>query len=203
MQLSVSGWRYALLGCWLLGIAAGPVAAQDLARVELSGGYALSNDGDFNGLWPVGWFVGAAWPATGSLAVAGELTNNRRHETLPRARADASAWNALFGVRASRRLSPSLTAFVRGAAGVAYVTNHVYDTSPPLGLPFAFDVTVAITAPAGQVGGGADVDLGTRVSLRTLVEYKRIFDRRLQTLRLPAQDCLEVRTGLAIRLGSR
>jgi hypothetical protein len=202
VERSVNGWRHALLGCWLLGIAAGPVAAQDLARVELSGGYALSNDGDFIGLWPLGWFVGAAWPATGSLAVSGELTNNRRHETLARARADASAWNALFGVRATRRLRPSLTAFVRGTAGVAYVTDHVYVTSPPLDLP-SFDVTVAITAPAVQFGGGADVDLGTRVSLRTLVEYKRIFDRRLQTLRLRAQGSLEVRTGLAIRLGSR
>ena len=198
MAPSLSRWRHALLGCWLLGIAAGPVAAQDLARVELSGGYALSDDGDF---WPLGWFAGAAWPVTASLALSGEVTNNRRYETFSRAQADASAWSALFGVRVSKRLSPALTAIVRGASGVTHVTSHVYGTSSLVSPEF--DVTIAITAPAMQLGGGVDVDLGTRVALRTLAEYRRIFDRRLQTLDLRAQDSLEVQTGFAIRLGSR
>jgi len=196
--------RLVLLGCWLLGIAAHPAASQNLARVELSGGYALSDDRDFNGVWPLGGFVGAAWPATESFALSGELTSHRRHEMLAGARADASAWSALFGLRASRRLNSSLTAFVRGASGVAHVTNHVYDTdtvSASFRLPF--DVTIAITAPAVQFGGGTDVDLGKRVSVRALVEYRQIFNRRLRTLELRAQHSIEVMTGMAIRLGSR
>lgn len=175
-----------------------------LARAEVSGGYALSSDLGFSNAWPLGWFVGTAWPVTEWLAVSGELASHQMHSEFNRGRTDLSMWSALLGARVFQRIGTSLTAFARGSLGMTTVTNHTYETSPAFSDFFpVFDVTIAITAPAVQVGAGADVDLSRRISVRTLVEYRRIFDRHLQTLELPAHNRLEVTTGLAIKLGSR
>ena len=173
------------------------------ARAEVSGGYAFSSSVAFSDGWPFGWFVGAAWPATEWLAVSGELANHQMHGALDGFRTDLSMWSTMVGATVSRRIGPSLTALARGSAGITTVTHHVYETSPAISNPLVFDVTITVHAPAVQFGAGADIDINRRVALRTLVEYRRIFDRRLLTLELPAQGRLNVSTGLVIKLGSR
>ena len=154
-----------------------------------------------------GWFVGAAWPAAEWLAVSGELANHQMHRTVDagRVRTDLSMWSALLGATVSRRIGARLTSFARGSSGITTVTHHVYETSPAVSDLFfpVCDVAITVTAPAVQFGAGADVEINKRIALRTLVEYRRIFDRRLSTLELPAQGRLNVSTGLAVRLASQ
>lgn len=183
----------------------GAQGVSTIARAEVSGGYAFSSSPDFSDGWPFGWFVGAAWPATEWLAVSGELANHQMHGALDGSRTDLSMWSTMVGATVSRRIGPSLTALARGSAGITTVTHHVYETSPAIsaGLFPVFDVTITVHAPAVQFGAGADIEINRRIALRTLVEYRRIFNRRLLTLELPAQGRLNVTTGLVVRLGSR
>lgn len=181
----------------------GAQGVSPLARAEISTGYAFSSHPGFTDAWPLGWFAGAAWPATEWLAVSGELANHQMHGTFERGRTDLSMWSALAGVTVSRRIAPSLKVLARGSSGMTTLSNHVYETLPPNRDFPAFDVAITVTAPAVQFGAGADVEITRRISLRTLVEYRRIFDRRLQTLELPAQSRLEVSTGFSFKLGSR
>lgn len=109
----------------------------------------------------------------------------------------------LAGASVSHELAERFAVFALASAGRIRERSHTYETSPAPIDPFASDISVTIPAPAAQLGGGLDIGLSRRLSIRTTLEYRRVFARRILTLRFPSRNDVTMTTGPTVALGSR
>lgn len=162
-----------------------PGAAQDVAKVEVSGGwnyYALKdNAGEEWTHIPKGWYADVAVALNPMWAAVGQVSGGYKTLTESDGDFDVKIHPYLFGIRASSRRNPKATAFAQFLAGAARISISQGSDS------------VSKTYFSWQAGGGANVIVNERVSARVGADYVRvkgstdspqIVDDALQGLRL-------------------
>lgn len=142
------------------------LSAQDQPKAELYGGYSLFHSSEQGVPNLNGWTAGAAGYVNDWLGIAGEVGSNYGSVTasdvvagLPSMKIDLTAMTFLVGPRFAYR-TEKMNAFFQTLAGAVRVT-----ASAP--VPEA-DVGISVTdaAFAYSVGGGFDVHLSPRFSVR-------------------------------------
>jgi len=154
--------------CALIARSMASAAAQTTTP-EFSAGYSYLVDSSHSFLTatarddtlPLGWAIGAAWPAWRAVAIAADASGHYKRQTTFVDDVTLTYHTLAAGPRASAAIGP-FTEFVQALVGVA------------IGRGSAFGVTVSTTTVLLQGGGGVDYPVTTRLKLRGEVDYRRL-----------------------------
>jgi opacity protein-like surface antigen len=162
--------RLALLlstGALALVAVATPAAAQDLRKIEVSGGYNFLRffddalDGDEKN-FTKGWYADVAGNLTSMFAVVGQVTGN--YKTVDDVvDIDLDAHTFLGGVRVSSRQNARVIPFGQVLAGAARASAS------------ALGVDESETDGALQLGGGVNIMPTPNLGVRLGLDYLRVF----------------------------
>ena len=159
----------AVLAAIVLALSLGRVAAQPRSTLDLTAGATvLRNRNVFEGN-RAGWLLAADWNFTERLGVGFEMGRSGGAQTLGFLTADTHTTTMMAGPRVSWTLGPvRVFALVSGGAArldVEIVTN----------APLTSAGSVASTHRAISVGGGVDLAVLDRISVRTAYDLRRVF----------------------------
>ena len=163
---------YAVPVAALLAIALGMparAAAQEVAPLEVAGGYTFLDSSEIVDAFGAGWVVGGAWNATRWLALAIEVNDTGQQQSEGFLHVDASFFTILAGPRAAASVG-RLRPFVQVLAGRSR-----------LGIVASSDLPLPSTGhsvevhPALQIGGGVDIPVDGGFSVRVAFDYRRVF----------------------------
>ena len=156
------------LGCALIAWVTATAAAQAQSP-EFSAGYSYLADPSHSVLTatarddalPLGWAVGAAWPAWRAVSIAADVSGHYKRQTTFVDDITLSYHALAAGPRAAAKIGP-FTEFVQVLVGAA------------IGHGSAFGVTVSTTTLLLQGGGGLDYPVTSRLALRGELDYRRL-----------------------------
>lgn len=172
----------------MLGIAL-PAAAQDAARVELSGGYnflrVFEEDFEDEKNFPGGWYAEVAGNLTDMFAIVGQVSGNYKTLTFDSTDVDAKLHTFSGGVRVSSRVNQRVVPFAHilgGGVRSSFEGGGEEDSE---------------TDGILQIGGGVNLMPNARVGIRLGADYLRVFveDEGVNVFRFAA--------GVVLPLGSR
>jgi len=141
-------------------------SAQDVAKVEVSGGWNYqaikSNDDENWEHFPKGWYADVAFAVTNMWSAVGQVTGNFKTITDSGGALDIDTNSFLFGIRASARGNPKATPFAQALFGATKlkVSQGSFNVSENM---FTY-----------QVGGGVNVTASENVQARVSADYVRI-----------------------------
>jgi len=137
--------------------------------IELAGGYSFLSESELVDDYGLGWFAGGGWRTAGWLSLVAEISRHRWAQDVGFIDVEVTLRTLLAGPRVRFRGS-RITPFAHLLAGASRL-----DVAARMVVPI--DATVADTSTHGtlQVGGGLDVPIGARLSLRVGVDYWRLF----------------------------
>ncbi len=152
-----------------LAAVSAPSLAQEHGEFEVSGGVTVVGNTDIVDGYGPGWVVGGGWHATSWFAVEVEVDRSRHTQDRRLLAVDASVLGTLAGARVSMPAGP-IRPVARLLAGQTQIALNVRSTFPVASTADFFERHGAV-----QLGGGADVPVGHRVSVRITFDYRRIF----------------------------
>ncbi len=173
--------------CALVLAVAIPAAAQNVPKVEVSGGYSLLKFSDET--FPGGWYADVAGNINRVFAIVGQGTGNYKTIDASGVSVDTKLHGFMGGVRVigpNRNLAPFAQALFGGVR-----TSGSSDLSGVL----PFSVSAGETDAAMQLGGGVNIMSARNVGLRVGVDYVRIFATDAGT------NALRFTTGIVIPFG--
>ena len=143
-----------------------PAAAQDAAKLDVSGGYQLlsaksAGETEWTN-FPKGWYVDVAGNVNKTIAIVGEVGGNYKTETNLGTSVDFKVHPFMGGVRASFGRTPTLVPF--GQVLVGGVNLRASSGA----------VSVSETDLGFQVGGGVNLMLDKKIGARVGADYLRI-----------------------------
>ena len=142
----------------VLGLAAPVAAADQPPKAEIGVSYSvLHNDA---GTYPLGWVFAVDGNITKSIAVVGEIGGNYKQMSDLDADVTIKEHTFLGGVKFSSRAATSAVPFVQVLTGVGNIAAGAGGES------------ASVTAFAFQTGGGVDIRMGARASLRVQGDYR-------------------------------
>ena len=170
-----------------------PAAAQDKAKVELSGGYQFltakgggdSGDEEWEN-FPAGWYVDIAGNVTNNFALVGQFSGN--YKTFEDDNFKLKVYPFMFGVRAGGggRVSPFGQFLVGGTKLSASATDFDFDASETY---FTY-----------QVGAGVNIMGGGGVGARLGVDYMHLQGKDTE-LDLNSEGVNAIRFNVGIVIG--
>ena len=202
MKLAV-GFCFPMVFSW------GGVQAQEVATVEVGGGYGFLRDFQSEETVPVGWFASGAWNVTDALAIVGEVSGQHKRSdfeshlittggfpsagellcgfgpcppiVIRSVRISGEKQQAMYtfvgGLRIGqhfRRVRPFVH-FLVGATRVTFETED-HDRFVELGAPSnpgpLRHFATTETKPTVQVGGGVDIPVSARLSVRLAADVR-------------------------------
>jgi opacity protein-like surface antigen len=177
-----------------LGIAL-PAAAQDAARVEVSGGYNFirafeSGDGEDENL-PGGWYADVAGNLTDMFAIVGQVNGNYKSEEELGLSADIDVHGFLGGVRLSSRANQRVVPFGQVLVGG---TNVSFSAG-------SFDESETFFTV--QLGGGVNLMASDRVGIRVAVDYLRVLGKDESDLNTEDTNVFRFAAGIVLPFGGR
>lgn len=170
-----------------MAVTALPASAQDVPRVELSGGYQFLNfsvEGESESM-PVGWYFDVAGNLTPIFGIVFQMGGNYKSidESVTvggitvTAEADLKVHEFLGGVRLNLRSDSPIVPFAQVLAGAINGSADVTASTTIPGMPpISFDDEASGTNFALQVGGGVNFTLSEAVGLRVGADYLRAFE---------------------------
>lgn len=162
-------WLVLSVACLVVTGFANTASAQDVAKVEVSGGWnymaVKSNAEEDWTHFSKGWYADVAVNLTPMWAVVGQVAGE--YKTVPDAGGfiDIRLHPYLVGIRASGRANPKVSPFVQFLAGATNIKETQGSDS------------ISDTFPTLQVGGGANVNVSGNLGARVSADYFRILDR--------------------------
>lgn len=180
--------RYALALCLaVLGVAAAPVSAQTVPKVEVSGGYQFLNlaaEGR-NESMPAGWYADVAGNLTPMLGLVFQVGGN--YKTIDESislggvtatvTADTRVHEFLGGVRLNLRSNPAIVPFAQFLAGAIHGSADVSASATLPGIPpISISEDVSGTNFGLGAGGGVNFALTQAVGLRVGADYLHAFE---------------------------
>lgn len=137
--------------------------------IELFGGYTyLRNPGasvltatEGDDGFPLGWAAGVAWPASRTIAVAGDISGQYKTRTTFDDDVKLAFHAFMAGPRARARIG-RVAEFAQILVGAVHAHGS------------GFGVTTSVTALGVQPGGGVDYPLGSRFAARLELDYRWI-----------------------------
>lgn len=154
-----------VLSVLMLGFAL-PVAAQDVPKIELSGGYQVLNDRSAEETFPAGWYVDVAGNVTRMFGIVGEVGGS--YKTLSDlVDVKLKVHTFMAGVRVSSRANAKVVPFAQALVGGWRAGGSV-------GI-LGISVGASETDAALQVGGGVNVMATGNVGIRLGADYRRVF----------------------------
>ena len=162
-------WFVFSVVCVMVAGFANTASAQDVAKVEVSGGWnymAVKSNADEDWThFSKGWYGDVAVNLSGMWAVVGQVSGG--YKTLPDVGGpiDVRVHPYVFGIRASARRNPKVSPFAQFLAGATSIkatqgSDEISDTFPTL-----------------QMGGGANIKVSENLGARVSADYFRILDR--------------------------
>ena len=146
-----------------------PVTAQEVGRFEISGGYTFLDSSEVVDAFGVGWLAGGAWNTTRWLALGVELNGSGQRQSEGFLDVEASFFSFLAGPRVAAsiwRLRP-FAQVLGGRSRLELVVSSDF--------PFSGTGDTTDTYPAVQLGGGVDIPVDGRFSVRVALDYRRVF----------------------------
>jgi hypothetical protein len=144
-------------------------AAQEIKRLEMSGGYTFLDSSEIVDSFGIGWLAGGAWNTTEWLALGIELNSSAQQQSEGFLNIEASFFSLLAGPRVSMSIG-QLRPFVLFLAGKTRV-----DILASSNFPFPETGNFTETSPVIQIGGGIDIPIDEMFSVRIALDYRRIF----------------------------
>ncbi len=154
-------WMVGLVCGVLLASSVAPAAAQG-PRAEVAGGYQFLHDAELEESFPAGWFASGAIYLNDSIALVGEMAGSQNVVVSDGLEAEVTFHAYGGGVRYYRRLT-RVTPFAQVLVGGVGFGVELFE----------FDADAAKAAI--QPGGGVDVHLNDRFSVRFAGDYRRVF----------------------------
>lgn len=143
--------------------------AQEAGAVALGGGYSfLGSDALVDG-YGLGWFAEGGWRATNWLDLVAEVSRQQRTQDVGFIDVEVTFGSVLAGPRLWLD-SPGVAPFAHLLAGATRL-NVRAGTS----VPVDSTGTDAATYGTLQLGGGIQIPLADRLSLRVGADYRRVF----------------------------
>jgi opacity protein-like surface antigen len=143
-----------------------PAAAQDVPKVEVSGGWNYlamkSNEDEDWTHFSKGWYADVAYAVTNMWSVVGQVAGDYKTITEQGGALDVTLTPYLFGVRASARGNAKATPYAQILFGATRF--HLSQGSDSL----------SENAFTYQVGGGVNVKVNDKVGARVSADYVRI-----------------------------
>ncbi len=174
-------------GVAALAVTAVPASAQDVPKVELSGGYQFLNfsvEGESESM-PVGWYFDVAGNLTPMFGIVFQMGGNYKSldESVTvggitvTAEADVKVHEFLGGVRLNLRSDSAIVPFAQVLAGAINGSADVTASTTIPGIPpISIDDEASGTNFALQVGGGVNFALSDAIGLRVGADYLRAFE---------------------------
>ena len=151
----------------LLGLAV-PVMAQDVPKVDLSGGYNLLRFTDET--LPGGWYADVAGNLSEMIGLVGQVDGNYKTFGFSGLSVDTKIHGFMGGVRVNSRRNAKAVPFGQVLFGGVRTSG-----SSNLSGVLPFSVGESETDAALQVGGGVNVMPAGNVGLRVGADYIRMF----------------------------
>lgn len=197
MHESMKNVRVLFLCLVVLGVSL-PAAAQDEARVELSGGYNFIRyfdpEGDDAENFPGGWYGEVAGNLTNMLAVVGQVNGNYKDLEENGGSLDAKVHGFLGGVRVRRRVNERAMPFGHVLVGGTNIKISSDD----------FDFDESETFFTLQVGGGVNLMATERFSIRVGADYLRVIGKEDSQLELNEDfNVFRFVVGVVLPIGQR
>lgn len=166
--------------------AARPVAAQDVGKGEVSGGYQFINlsSGGSSDSMPAGWYLDLAGNLTRSVAVVAAVGGNYKSQresgtylgAIVTTTADMKVHEFMGGTRFSVRANPNIVPFGHFLVGAAHGSTS-YSGTTTYGRQTVFSASGADSSTnfALRAGGGMNFAFTRMVGIRVEADYLRIF----------------------------
>jgi len=170
-----------------------PAAAQDVPKVEVSGGWNYeaikSNDDEKWTHFSKGWYADVAVSLNKMWSGVGQVTGDYKTVNDTEGVFDLTVYQYLFGARASARGNPKATPYAQALFGAAKVKFSQGSFSLSENM-FTY-----------QVGGGVNVKVNDNVGARVSGDYVRLMPKSDSELTSEALQGLRLAVGLVFGFG--
>ena len=180
LRKSVRSWVF----CLVAGGAAIPAVAQEVPKVELSGGYQLET---FKQKWEdadtykKGWYLDVAGNVNKMIGIVGEVggvyRNQSESERGITVTVDSKIHQFMGGVRLSGRQNPKAVPFGQVLVGAVHPSFSAAGTGRVGNTTITIDESESENRFAVQAGGGVNVRATDKVGVRVGADYLRVFPK--------------------------
>ena len=175
-------FRLAAAIAMMTAIHAATASAQDLPKLEVSGGWNFLHSTEDDESVPVGWYGDIAGNVTRTVAIVGQVTGAYKtvDETMTAFGFPVTVTGSgrlhifMGGVRFSARQRPQVVPFAQVLVGVARVSTTVEGSVTVRGQTTTVEESESENRPSFEAGGGVDVPLTDNVGVRFGASYVRI-----------------------------